>query len=102
MDRTKALGLTLAALAVFSASCGKSKKPIIIGSKNFTEQVILGEIMAQHLEHRLGQKVTRRLNLGGTLITYQALQNGEITAYPEYTGTIEAEILKEPLTGDAK
>ena len=56
---------------------------------------MLGEIIAQHLEHRLGRKVERRLNLGGTLLTYQALQNGEISLYPEYTGTIEAEILKE-------
>jgi osmoprotectant transport system substrate-binding protein len=55
--------------------------------------------VAQHLEHRLGRKITRRLNLGGTLITYQALQNDEITVYPEYTGTVESEILKEPLTG---
>jgi osmoprotectant transport system substrate-binding protein len=101
MDRTKAIGLTLAALAVLSASCGKSKKPIIVGSKNFTEQVVLGEIIAQHLEHRLGQKITRRLNLGGTLITYQALQNDEITVYPEYTGTVESEILKLPIDGDA-
>ena len=66
-----------------------------MGSKNFTEQVVLGEIIAQHLEHRLGRKITRRLDLGGTLITYQALLDGQIALYPEYTGTIEAEILKE-------
>ena len=100
MDRTQTFGLTMAALALMSAGCGKSKKPIIVGSKNFTEQVVLGEIIAQHLEHRLGRKVTRRLNLGGTLLSYQALINGEIGMYPEYTGTISAEILKERPSSD--
>ena len=56
--------------------------------------------MAQHLEHRLARKVTRRLNLGGTLLSYQALLNGEIGMYPEYTGTIAAEILKEKPVSD--
>ncbi len=56
MDRTQTFGLTMAALALLGAGCGKSKKSIIVGSKNFTEQVVLGEIMAQHLEHRLGRK----------------------------------------------
>lgn len=110
MDRTKTRGLAaagytgvlnvccgLAVLAMLSASgCGKAKKPIIVGSKNFTEQVVLGEIIAQHLEHRLpGAKVVRQFNLGGTLLTYNALLNGQISLYPEYTGTIMAEILKE-------
>jgi glycine betaine/choline ABC-type transport system substrate-binding protein len=100
MDRKKALGLALA-LALAAAGCGPKQKPIVVGSKNFTEQVVLGEIIAQHLEHRLGRPVTRRLNLGGTLLTYQALLNGEISVYPEYTGTIEAEILKETPASDA-
>jgi len=73
----------------------------VVGSKNFTEQVVLGEIIAQHLERRLGVTVTRRLNLGGTLLTYQALLSGEIGIYPEYTGTIVSEILKEPIAKDA-
>ena len=47
--------------------------PIRVGSKNFTEQVVLGEIIAQHLEHRLHQSVERSLNLGGTLLAHQAL-----------------------------
>jgi osmoprotectant transport system substrate-binding protein len=99
MDRKKAFCGALA-LAVLAASCGPKQKPIVVGSKNFTEQVVLGEIIAQHLEHRLQKKVERRLNLGGTLLTYQALINGEITIYPEYTGTIEAEILKEEASKD--
>jgi len=86
----------LTALALFSGGCGSRKPKLIVGSKNFTEQVVLGEIVAQHLERRLGRPIERKLNLTGTLITYQALQAGEIALYPEYTGTIQAEILKEP------
>jgi glycine betaine/choline ABC-type transport system substrate-binding protein len=63
--------------------------------------VLLGEIVAQHLENRLQRRVERRLNLGGTLITYQALLAGEVSIYPEYLGTIQAEILKEPPGYDA-
>lgn len=100
MDRTKTGGLIVVALALVCAGCGQSKKPLVVGSKNFTEQVVLGEIVAQHLEHRLGRKIARKLNLGGTLLSYQALLNGEISLYPEYTGTIEAEILKETPSPD--
>ncbi len=99
MDRTKICCLTLA-LAMGFTACGKKPKPIVVGSKNFTEQVILGEIIAQHLEHRLGRKVTRRFNLGGTLLSYQAIIAGEISLYPEYTGTIASEILKEKPSSD--
>jgi len=62
--------------------------------------MILGEIIAQHLEGRLGRKIDRRLNVGNTIITYQALQNGQIDVYPEYTGTIVTEILKEQPASD--
>jgi glycine betaine/choline ABC-type transport system substrate-binding protein len=58
--------------------------------------VVLGEIIAQHLEHRLKQKVNRQLNLGGTLLAHQALINREIDLYPEYTGTALTAILKDP------
>ena len=70
---------------------------IVVGSKNFTEQVILGEIVAQHLEQRLGVAVDRKLNLGGTLLAHQALVNGQIDMYPEYTGTALTAILKLPV-----
>jgi glycine betaine/choline ABC-type transport system substrate-binding protein len=97
----KPVAAGLAALALFgAASCGNGQKKIIVGSKNFTEQVLLGEIVAQHLENRLQRKVERRLNLGGTLLTYEALHAGEISVYPEYLGTIQAEILKEPPSVD--
>ena len=104
MGRTKVrcgIGIAaLVAIALGGAACGKAKKPLVVGSKNFTEQVVLGEIMAQHIEHRLKRTVQRQLDLGGTLLTYQALLNGQIGMYPEYTGTIQAEILKEPAGSD--
>lgn len=66
---------------------------IKIGSKNFNESQILAEIMAQILEDRRFE-VERKFGLGGTLICYRALVNGEIDLYPEYSGTIEQAILK--------
>ena len=98
LDRSVMMLLLLALLVV--AGCGSSPKPIIVGSMNSTEQNILSEIVAQHLEHRLGRKIDRRPNLGGSLNAYQALQNGEISLYPEYTGSIVTEILKEPPASD--
>jgi osmoprotectant transport system substrate-binding protein len=86
-------GLIIACLLGWNAGCS-DERPIRVGSKNFTEQVILGEIVAQHLEHRLGRRVTRKLNLGGTLLAHQALVRGDIDLYPEYTGTALAAVLK--------
>jgi glycine betaine/choline ABC-type transport system substrate-binding protein len=63
-----------------------SKPTITVGSKNFTEQFILGEIYAQALQ-AAGFKVKKELNLGSELIAYKALKSGKISAYPEYTGT---------------
>ena len=60
--------------------------PITIGSKNFTEQYVLGEIYAQALE-AAGYDVTKELDLGPEQVAYRALQAGEVDAYPEYTGT---------------
>jgi osmoprotectant transport system substrate-binding protein len=68
---------------------------------NSTEQLLLAEIVAQHLEHRLGRTVDRRLNLGQTVNAYQALQSGEVNIYPEYSGAIVTEILKEQPSPDA-
>ena len=86
--------------ACFLASCGRSPKPIAVGSKDETEQMILGEIVAQHLEHRLGREIERRSGLGGTPVLYQALISGEVGVYPDYTGLIESEILREPANPD--
>ena len=91
MDRKTILGCLTAALVL--AGCA-SKHRIVVGSKNFTEQVVLGEIIAQHLEDRLHQPVDRKLNLGGTLLAHQAMLSRDIDIYPEYTGTAFTNILK--------
>lgn len=87
-------------LAMLIASCTvKPDNLIIIGSKNFTEQVILGELLAQHIEANTDLKVERKLNLGGTFICHNALTTGEIDAYVEYTGTAFTAILNnEPVS----
>lgn len=84
--------------------CGCSSAPRIrVGSKNFTEQLILGEIIAQHLEKRFPGRVSRKLDLGGTLLAWQAVQSGEIDVYPEYTGTALTAVLKQqPLKDPAQ
>jgi osmoprotectant transport system substrate-binding protein len=83
-------------------SCGNApEKKIVIGSKNFTEQLILAELMAQHIEAKTDLKVERRLNLGGTFVCHQGLISGELDLYPEYTGTAYSAILKLPPQNDA-
>ncbi|MBC7927593.1 MAG: ABC transporter substrate-binding protein [Bryobacteraceae bacterium] len=100
MARAKALSRTflIAAIAILSA-CSRPEK-IVVGSKNFTEQLVLGEIMAQQIERTVGVRVDRRLNLGGTMLAQQALISGAIDLYPEYTGTALTAILKQPLQSD--
>jgi glycine betaine/choline ABC-type transport system substrate-binding protein len=80
---------------MFTASCGRRAPNIVIGSENSTEQAIVGEIVAQHLEKSLGLHVIRNAGLGGALLAYQSLQSGVINIYAEYTGSIVTEILKE-------
>jgi glycine betaine/choline ABC-type transport system substrate-binding protein len=72
---------------------------VVVGSKNFTEQVVLGEAIAAFLEAR-GFPVERRLNLGASWLCHQAVQAGEIDLYPEYTGTALTDILKRPVSND--
>ncbi len=84
---------------IFLAACD-GRPRIVVASKNFTEQVILGEIIAQHLEHRLDVRIERRLNLGGTLLAHEALVTGGIDLYPEYTGTALTAILNLPPSKD--
>jgi osmoprotectant transport system substrate-binding protein len=99
MAGTKIIAGLIAALLV--GGCSSGPRPIVVGSKNFTEQLVLGEILAQQLERRLKAKVARKLNLGGTLLAHQALVNGEIDMYPEYTGTALTAVLKMPVSSDA-
>jgi len=72
----------------------------VIGAKNFTEQVVLGELLAQEIEAKSGLKVERRFYLAGSYICNQALVAGRIDAYVEYTGTALTAILKQPLDRD--
>lgn len=72
----------------------------MVGSQNITAQIIVGEIVAQHLEHRLRGKIQRRLGIGSEPVVYQELQSRGISLYPAYTGLIETEILKEQPSSD--
>ena len=72
----------------------------VIGAKNFTEQVVLGELLAQEIEAKTGMKVERRFYLAGSYICHQALISGRIDGYPEYTGTALTAILKQPVDKD--
>jgi osmoprotectant transport system substrate-binding protein len=97
---------TLAIIAVCTAmicfsSCQRNQT-IVVGSKNFTEQIVLGEMAAQQIETELKITVDRRLDLGGTLLAHLALSKGDIDLYPEYTGTALATVLKQPLSTDPK
>lgn len=74
---------------------------VVVGSKNFTEQIILAELLAQQIEAQTGLRVERRVNLGGTLICHQALRVGEIDLYVEYTGTALTVILNERPSSDS-
>jgi osmoprotectant transport system substrate-binding protein len=89
----------LALLVLFCAACSREPR-IRVGSKNFSEQLILGEIVAQHLENRLHGHVSRKLDLGGTLLAHQALLSGDIDVYPEYTGTALTGVLKQQPPSD--
>jgi osmoprotectant transport system substrate-binding protein len=73
---------------------------IVIGSKNFTESLILGELLAQEIEARTHLKVERRFYLAGTYICQQAILAGRIDIYPEYTGTALTAILKQKIGND--
>jgi osmoprotectant transport system substrate-binding protein len=88
-------------LAMGAVSCGPPRvnRPVI-GAKNFTEQVLLGELLAQHIEARTGLKVDRRFYLAGSYICQQALTAGRIDGYVEYTGTALTAILKQPMEKD--
>ena len=78
------------------SSCDHPAKPtIVIGSKFFTEQVILAELIAQHIEAKTGITVERKTNLGGTLLVHKAMQSGDLDLYVEYTGTALTAVLNE-------
>jgi len=92
--------LAAALLGLAWSERADSRQPrVVVGSKNFTEQVVLGEILAAALEDR-GFLVDRRLNLGGTTLCHEAVRSGRIDVYVEYTGTALTEILGRPASSD--
>jgi osmoprotectant transport system substrate-binding protein len=95
---TRARALALVAAAPVAVSCGK-RDTVTVGSKNFTEELILGELYAQALEHA-SIPVARKLQLGTTDIAMAALRRGEIDLYPEYTGTALLNVLHLPPISD--
>jgi osmoprotectant transport system substrate-binding protein len=86
----------LSMICLVPACKGPQRSGIVIGSKFFTEQVILSELLAQHIEARTGIPVERKTNLGGTLLVHKALLAGQIDLYIEYTGTALTAVLNEP------
>ncbi|MBV9763891.1 MAG: ABC transporter substrate-binding protein [Acidobacteriaceae bacterium] len=91
------LALAICVACLFSCS---RRGVLVVGSKNFTEQVLLGEIAAQQLERKLHIRVERMLDLGGTLLTHEAIVRGDIDVYPEYTGTASSVVLKQQVPED--
>ena len=86
--------------AALLVSCGPSREDrIVVGSKNFTEQLILGEIISQQIESKTRLPVERRFYLAGTYICQQAILAGRIDVYPEYTGTALTAVLKQTPEG---
>ncbi len=91
--------LILAVLLLSSCAPSRSDR-VVVGSKNFTESLILGELLAQQIEAHTHLKVERRFYLAGTYICQQAVLSGRIDIYPEYTGTALTAILKQKIGGD--
>jgi len=89
--------VALGSLVLCVACAPPRSSRITIGAKNFTEQVVLGELLAQEIEAVTGESVARRFYLAGSYICQQALESGRIDAYVEYTGTALTAILKQPL-----
>jgi osmoprotectant transport system permease protein len=88
-----ALGALLGSAAAASAAPGGA---IRVGAKSFTESYILAEVAAQIIEEVGEARAERRVGLGGTGLTYRALESGAIDLYPEYTGTLARVLLKDP------
>ncbi len=91
----------LSVVLLLAAACSSAPRDIIVvGSKNFTESILLGELLAQHIEARTPLAVERRFGLGGTFICHEALLAGDLDIYPEYTGTALTAILKQPVLSE--
>ena len=101
MMNSKLIVCTLFTFLGCSVSCAPSHAGrVVVGSKNFTESFILGELIAQQIESHTSLKVERRFYLAGTYICQQAILSGRIDIYPEYTGTALTAVLKQKASGD--
>jgi osmoprotectant transport system substrate-binding protein len=97
----RSVAVLMAAGTMWLTSCSPPRPDHpVVGSKNFTEQVVLSELLAQEIEAKSHLKVERRFYLAGSYICQQALVSGRIDAYVEYTGTALTAILKQPLDRD--
>src|ERR1041385_295288 len=97
--RTSLCAMVLAGTTLLLSCAPSHANRIVVGSKNFTESFILGELIAQQIENHTNLKVDRRFYLAGTYICQQAILAGRIDIYPEYTGTAVAAVLKETPQG---
>jgi osmoprotectant transport system permease protein len=102
--RALPIAAAIAAIAVAAIVVTRATAPPVIrvGSKNFTEQIVLGEILAQAIEAQTRMKVERRLNLGGTFICDRAIRTGDIDVYVEYTGTAHTAIFRQAVETDSR
>ncbi|MFO7628225.1 MAG: glycine betaine ABC transporter substrate-binding protein [Prochlorococcaceae cyanobacterium] len=102
--RQAALALVLAGFSLMAVLLWPHQvgEVVTIGSKNFTEQVILGELLAQQIERSTPLKVSRKFDLGGTVLLHEALRRGQVDGYVEYTGTAWTAILKKDPISDAE
>lgn len=96
MARLAKVTLLVSVFLLPIGGCSRHTDRIVVGSKNFTEQLVLGEMFAQMIEARAHLAVERRFYLAGTFICHQAILAGRIDLYPEYTGTALTAVLKEP------
>jgi osmoprotectant transport system substrate-binding protein len=102
MRRAWLIAVVAGFVACSFSSCSPDRHDdIVVGSKNFSEQALLGEILAQHIEARTHKPVTRRFYLAGTYICQQALLAGRIDMYVEYTGTALTAVLRDPLQSNS-
>lgn len=96
--RIRAIAIAVILIA-FMAGCSQANT-ITVGSKDYSENILLGEMMAQLIEAKTDLKVNRKLNLGGTFVNFNAIQNKQIDLYPEYTGTALTAELKMDVIND--
>ncbi len=94
------LALLVASLLTVFAGCSQ-QKAVTVGSKDFGENIVLGEMFAQLIEAKTDIKVNRKLNMGGTFVNFEAIQKGDIDMYPEYTGTgltaqLKMDVISDP------